>query len=512
MTRTRRIAGGAALGVANQVVAVVVGLWLTRFILGRLGQHDYGLWLVGLQVVGYLGLADIGVVAILPRQAAFAAGAARTGDDTPALRDLAGETARLVLWQTPLVAATGLAAWLLVPASWAPLRAPLAVVLGGFIVAFPLRIFPALLVGLQDLAFASAVPFAGWAVNTALLVALLLAHAHLFALAVGWTAAQLVPPLLCAWRLRRRFPQVVPARLPHLTWAAARRQLARSTWVSIGQVASILMYGADILIVGALLGPAAVVPYALTGKLVTVFGNLPLLLAHTSGPALSEMRVAEAPPVVGRATTALTQAVLVASGAVACVVLAVNQGFVTWWVGAGQFGGLALSVLFVALMLVQHYGTTLVYAVYSFGHERLLALIGLAQGAVGVALMVPLVHLVGVAGAVVGALVAAGAVTIPLALPVVARETGTTVGTLLRGILPLAWRLAFLLAAGLAAGVLLRPHGPWGVAAVAALAAALYAALAGPFAWRPPLREYTLQLWRAVGERFRARPAPAVTG
>ena len=46
MTRTRRVAGSVALSMLSQVAAMVVGLWLTRFVLGRLGQHDYGVWLV----------------------------------------------------------------------------------------------------------------------------------------------------------------------------------------------------------------------------------------------------------------------------------------------------------------------------------------------------------------------------------------------------------------------------------------------------------------------------------
>jgi len=507
VTRTRRIAGGAALGVLNQVVAVAVGLWLTRFILDRLGQHDYGLWIVGLQVAGYLTLADVGVVAILPRQTAFAAGNVRAGQSAAGLPDLVGSAARLVLWQLPLVAAASLVVWLCVPAGWASLRGPLAVVLAGFVAAFPLRVFSATLQGLQDLAFLGRVQFAGWLLNTVLVVALLVSGGKLYALAAGWTAAQVVPPLLCWRRLRVRYPGVLPARLPHLSLADARRYLARSTWVSVGQLSSALVEGVDLVIVGVLLGPAAVVPYSLTGKLVTVVGGLPFLLAHASGPALSEMRVSETREALRRATTALTQAVLVASGAIGCAVLAVNAGFVTWWVGAERYGGLALTTLFVALMLVRHYGITVVYAVYSFGHERRLALIGLAQGVAGVAASVALVRTVGVAGAVIGALLANLAVVLPLALPVVARDTGTTTAALLRGLVPWGWRLTVLLAAGMGAGVALRPQGPFAVAGVGLLAVALYAALAGPFVLRPPLREYVMQIVDAVRARLARRAA-----
>jgi hypothetical protein len=218
------------------------------------------------------------------------------------------------------------------------------------------------------------------------------------------------------------------------------------------------------------------------------------------------MRVSEPPDALRRATSALTQAVLVASGLVGCVVLAVNAGFVSWWVGPEHYGGLSLTALFVLMMLSRHYGTTVVYTIYSFGHERRLALIGLAQGVAGVAASLLLVKVLGVAGAVLGALLANVALTWPLALPVVARDTGTSTAILLRGLVPWAWRLAVLLAAGTAAGVLLRPQGPFAVAAVGLLAAALYAALAGPFVLRPPLREYILQILRALRSRFARDP------
>ena len=43
-------------------------------------------------------------------------------------------------------------------------------------------------------------------------------------------------------------------------------------------------------VIGALLGPAAVVPYACTAKLVTLLGNQPQLFMQMAVPALSELR------------------------------------------------------------------------------------------------------------------------------------------------------------------------------------------------------------------------------
>ena len=76
MSRTKRFVSGITLGYAGQVLTTLVGLWLTPFLLFRVGQHDYGLWIVGTQLMFYLALLDFGVVALLPRETAFATGRA----------------------------------------------------------------------------------------------------------------------------------------------------------------------------------------------------------------------------------------------------------------------------------------------------------------------------------------------------------------------------------------------------------------------------------------------------
>jgi len=333
-------------------------------------------------------------------------------------------------------------------------------------------------------------------------VAALLAGLGLHALAIGWAVTQLAPPLASWVRLRVRHRAALPGSLPPLTWPAARRHLSSAVWVSLGQFSAALVNGADVLIVGAVMGPVAVVPYVVTLKLIAVAGNLPVTVAHAAGPGLSQMRAGEPRTDLRRATDALAQAVLAASGLVACVVLAVNQWFVSWWVGADRFAGWDVTALGVALMLVRHYGTTVVFAVYSFGHERRLALIGFVEGAVTVALSIALVQAIGLPGALIGALAAGTLVVFPLCLPTLAAETATTVGGLIRALLPFVVRLAVALALAAAVGRLAQPGGLAGIGLLAIVAAAGYAALLLPVVLRPPLREYTLQLAGAVRARL----------
>jgi O-antigen/teichoic acid export membrane protein len=104
-SRLRRFVGGLGLGYIHTIVTIIVGLWLTPYVLRHLGPHDYGLWLLGAQVLIYLALMDLGIVQLVPRDVAIAAG--RANGDPSELQAIVGQTARLVLWQLVPVALVG---------------------------------------------------------------------------------------------------------------------------------------------------------------------------------------------------------------------------------------------------------------------------------------------------------------------------------------------------------------------------------------------------------------------
>src|SRR5258708_39548700 len=125
MSRSRRFLGGLALTYGYQAMLVVTGLWLTPFLLGRIGQHDYGLWLVGTQLLTYLSLTDFGVVALLPLETAYATGRAGGAGLATDLPRIIGQSARMVLYQVPIVMAAALVMGLAIPAESQGFKGPL---------------------------------------------------------------------------------------------------------------------------------------------------------------------------------------------------------------------------------------------------------------------------------------------------------------------------------------------------------------------------------------------------
>lgn len=500
MTRTRRFLGGVGVGWMSQAVMLVVGLWTTRFFLERLGQSSYGLWLVATQVLGYLALADLGVLALLPRETAYAGAHA---DPSRATAELLGRILRMVLWQTLLVAALAVVVWFVLPAAWRPLRAPIGVLLVGFVLLFPARILPAAVQGLQDLAFVGALQLAAWGTGTAVMVLLTLQGHGLLSLAIGWIATQVVMSVGCLVRLLRHFPAAVPRSLPPLPPGFARSFLTRGAWMNLNQVAQVLLTGTDLLIVGRQVGPAAVVTYSVTGKLAGVFQSASQTLPAVALPALSELKAQDDRPALLRVNAALLQAVFLVSGATTVVVLASNASFIGWWVGAGRFGGALLTAAILASMLLHHANMCLGYALFSMGHERRLTLTALADGVATVALSLWLVRALGPVGAPLGAIAGVSLISLPFNLGALARATGTRFGALLRPLAPWAWRMAIVAPAAALAGVTWT-HGHFLVAAATATAGvAAYALLMGPYALRDPLGEYTRRIGRALLARVR---------
>jgi O-antigen/teichoic acid export membrane protein len=502
MSRTNRFLSGIGFGYATQVLTTLVSLWLVPFLLTRVGQHDYGLWLVGTQLLFYLALLDLGVVALLPRETAFATGRAGGVVESAELPLLVGQTVRLVLWQMPLVALAAVIAWFLLPAEWQGLSQPLALVLLVFVLAFPLRIFGAVLNGLQDLGFLGCLGIVSYMVSTAATVTLVLAGWGLYALAVGWALMQLINAGASWYRLRTRFPTVLPAGMPELVWAATRGRLKSGFWVSLNQVGQVFLTGTDMLIIGKLFGPAAVVPYVCTGKLIGVLANQPQMLMAAASPALSQMRTGESRERLAGVCTALGQAMLMVSGAVVCLVLVVNQGFVGRWVGAGQYGGFWLTVALLVSMLLRHWNLTVGYILFCFGYERRLCLTALLDGCVTLCAAVVLSRRLGLIGVPLGSVVGVCLVSLTGNVSALAGANAMPVARLLRSLAPWFWRFALL---ALASALLARHFVPDTVPALAAvtlLVGCAYLLVMLPLTRRDPLGVYVRPRLSLVRVRF----------
>jgi O-antigen/teichoic acid export membrane protein len=488
-SRTSKLLWGAGLGYLNFGFQVLVGLWLTRFLLGRIGTEAMGLWVQLLQVVGFLGLLDLGVLTLLPRDVAAATGRAGGWTGAADLPAITGRIARLTLWQTPLVGLVALAGWLVMTTAEPAAAGPLAAVLTGYTLLFPLRLAGAVLAGLQDSRFIGLAQLAGFVAGTGTTVGLAAAGFGLLAPAGGWVAGQAVIAVLAWSRVLGRFRPVLPAALPTVPWPVARGLLVAGLWASLSALGNMLVGGVDALAIGRFHPATAVLQYVFTAKLVVVLSSQALALTVAVLPGLTEVRAAGDHARTVRVLAAYSQTAMLMSGWIGCLVLMTNSGFVGWWVGPEYDLGLGVAGLLVAGMLLRHWGGCQAVAMFAAHRERVLWATSLCEGLAAAAAIVTLAS-VGPRWVPLGALAGTGLVLLPVTLTVLTRGGVFPVRAQLRGLGWWAGRMAVAVGLILAVRSVWTPLGLPQVIAAGVAVTAGYAGLMLPAALRGEVGDY----------------------
>jgi O-antigen/teichoic acid export membrane protein len=477
MSRTKKFLDGVVLNYGYQAVVMVVGLWLTPFLLHHLGQHDYGVWLVGLQSLTYLALLDIGVIGLLPREVAHVSGRIHLGADAGELRTLLEENAVVVLWQTPvLLIALGIA-WFFLGHKGHELQSVFLIILATYGIQFPLRIFFAALEGLQDFAFIGYLQMVAWSAGVVVNVLLVYLGFGLYGLAYGWSTTQLIITFGSIGRMYTRFFEYTPRGLRWLRFREMSKYFRSGLWISVSQITQMLVKGADVVLLAALKGPNAVVPYSCTTKLQVVLANQPQVILQAAQPGLTQLRTTASKEQVGRVIGTLAQAMLMLSGAVAVIILAINKGFVQKWVGPEQFLGFWFTVWIVIGMLLRHLNGTTIYSLFCFGKERFISIVGFCDAVCFAALTYILIRVMGTLGIAVASVASVSLASLPWTLRELKRVTGLSVWEQLKPIRE--WLLPFsILAVGV--GVAVQFYNPatyWACGVVTAVVVALYFAI-----------------------------------
>jgi O-antigen/teichoic acid export membrane protein len=490
MSRSRSFLGGAIFAYVYQASLMLVGLWLTPFYIHTLGVRDYGIWLVALQILNFLLLCDFGIIVVTPRDVANASGIEHSDQGSGEVARVVGQTLKVVLAQTAVIALGAVALFLFRPAHDAELRGPVGLILAVFVISYPLRVFPAVLQGLQDLKFLGQLRLTLWGVSTALVIVMLLLGLRFYALAAGWCVQQMGHDLVAMIRLRRTRPDLLSAEVWHRAGPIRWRWFTRGFWVNVNQIATALIAGSDLLIVGRSISAATVVVYSSTNKLISVLQNQPQTLASVALPGLSHMKTSESRERILQATTSLTQAMLLLAGAVFCIILAINQPFVTWWLGQHFFGGMQLTVILLLTFLLRQADYTLAVTLFAFGHEKLISIRALVDGALSVAIAFLLVGHWGMVGVAFGFFCGAALVSIPADVFLLTRTLQVSVAELSRPYLPYLWRFGVVGCVAIAVrnwfGAPNLPH----MLITSSIVGLVYLLLVIPYVWSTPLRGY----------------------
>jgi O-antigen/teichoic acid export membrane protein len=336
---------------AASASSILVGFITTPLLLRWLGDERVGAYRAAIEWVGYLSLLDFGLTGSL--QVALARALGRGNCDELAAAVRAGFQGGLRLTALNLLCIIGLALAVpelirgLNPQIAQELRIGLLASLIG-VLWIPLIVFrPLLEAGHLGYLVQLFLVIQQW-VSCGLSLALAWGGFGLVGLFLASTLATGVASLLMARVGLLRHPEILRGPAPGITLP-----VVFSGPMFVFNLCGRLSLLSDLMLIGVLIGPGAVVVFSVTQRLLLVADTQILALGTAVWPALAELYHRGEHERFHARLVQLTRWVGILTGAFLVPITAATPAFVTLWVGEERYGGHLLTVV-TSLFVWQH--------------------------------------------------------------------------------------------------------------------------------------------------------------
>jgi O-antigen/teichoic acid export membrane protein len=512
MTRTHKAAVLAAFTYVQFALAIVTGILLVPLILRYLGARTYGLWLTTGELLAYASMIELGVLGVLPWMIAEVDGT----DNREGMRRLVSNGLTVGCLVGALFVVAAMALWQLVPsvlrlspADRAVVGWPLVVMVAAIALTYPLRVYRAVLAGLQDVVFNGALGIVEASITAGVTLVMLMKGYGIYALACAAAAASIFGTLAGTVRAALVAPDLFwQWERPSVT--DLRVLLGHGIGAWFGTFGWQIIAASNSIVITYIGHPEWVPVYFCTYKLSGLLTQLGWVLPDSGLIGLAQLQ-GERPGSerLAQRVGALLQLHLLLAGGSACIVLALNPAFVTRWVGESFFAGSSINGILAAGIVLSSvvHGCMTVSAV--LGRRMIVGMATLVNAGLQVVCAVVLGHRLGLLGVAAAALLSAAMTTLPAGIVLLRSLAAVTVHDFVASaVKPWLRRIAPLAAVAALVGIF---HDRIGVE----LAAFVSAALGVTYLWRMRHLYHILPLdprwvrWLVSVKLLPPLPAPA---
>ncbi|MGA9566933.1 MAG: oligosaccharide flippase family protein [Candidatus Korobacteraceae bacterium] len=385
-------------------VNVVVGIFLSPYILHRLGDTAFGLWILIFSATGYYGLFDLGIRSSIVRYVAKYSATDELGElnrlDNTALFSYSG--IGLLTMAITLIATNYVDTIFHIPAEFAGTARWLLLMVGTSVsLGFPLGMFGGILEGLQRFYLLNLTSTSS-SLLRALLIVLALRHGRgLLTVAFITVSLPLLASLVNAVAV---FPLVKLQLRPKYVNRSSLRRIANysgTTFLII--VAQRLRFKTDALVIGAFVSAAAITYFTIGSRLVEYASEMVNSLAQIFVPMSTQSHAKGDIDGLRRILIVGNRASAFIIFPVTVILTVLGKSVIEVWVGpkyvATSYPILLVLLYPMTLMLAQSAsGRTL----WGMAKHRTLAWVVLAEGAANLVLSLILVRPYGIMGDAVG--------------------------------------------------------------------------------------------------------------
>jgi O-antigen/teichoic acid export membrane protein len=388
---------GSWMGLA---ASMAVGFFLTPFILHRLGNVGFGLWVLTTTVTGYYGLLDFGLRSAIIRYVSRDAAT----DDWSAVSETVStifcsySIIGLMIAAVTLAIAWRFGAWFHVAPEWARSGKLLLIIMGcGAGLTVPWTVFGGVLEGVQRFYFVGPVQTLAALVRAILIVIALRSGGGLVAVGLISMGTNLVSHLVYTAAVARLCP-ALELRWRHVRLARFRVVLQFGVITFVISIAQQLRFQADSIVIGAFMAVPLITVFALGAKLVSYSTDAVQFMAQVFTPMSSHYEARGEFDQLRRVFVVGNRYASLVILPISVTLLLAGQSLLRVWVGAGYGASFAVMVILLVpttLYLAQAASTKILFGMSKHGA---LAVMLPAEGVANLGLSILLLRWYGIYG------------------------------------------------------------------------------------------------------------------
>jgi O-antigen/teichoic acid export membrane protein len=407
-------AGGGALQIIQNVlvnwaayaVTILIGFFMSPFLVHKLGDPVYGVWTLLGSLTGYLGLLDFGITPSTVKKVAEY----RAQDDQDAINRVVtgGVAVFMVIGAVSFLASVGISFFFndLFPNPLPPKVAAELVLLTGFnlAVTFPASVFIGVLRGFQRYDIDAGVSTLALIARSVLIVVLLRASYGIIALAIAtfvFDMLRLGYLLRCVYKINSE----LRVSRHFFDKAEMRRLFGYSSHFFLIAVGNRINFLTDSVVIGIFLSVAAVTPYSIALRLVTYLRELVIEMTGVLMPAITHLHTTQATEGVRELHIRATKYAALLSLPVAALFFILGDSFIGLWMGqryVTQDHAQDLLYVLTVGILVHLIGTPTGSVLTGLGRHDIVARFSILQAITNLVVTLILVKRLGLIGVALG--------------------------------------------------------------------------------------------------------------
>ncbi|HEX8817047.1 MAG TPA: oligosaccharide flippase family protein [Terriglobales bacterium] len=399
-----RNVGTSWLGLATNFL---VGFFLSPFILHRIGDDAFGLWVLVFALTGYYGLFDFGIRSSIIR---YVAQYQATGDSDRLncfinTSLLSYGAIGLLLLTVTIAGSFYVDSIFRIPASLHATAKIVFLIVGATVsLGFPLGVFGGALEGLQKFNWLSLTQVSCNLVRTLLIVVALTHGGRLLAIALITVVLNTSAYLVYFAVVRR----MISLRLgwEYIDRESFQHMASFGSITFIAIIAFQLRFYSDATVIGIFIGSAAITYFSIGSKLVSYSSNVTQSMSQIFTPMSSEFNATGDTERLRRVFIMGNRACALLVFPICAALLILGRSVIEVWVGAKYVPiGYAVLAWFAIGDCTEMAQSASPKVLYGMARHRTMALVRLTEGVVNLILSIVLLRRYGVVGVAIGTVV-----------------------------------------------------------------------------------------------------------